>query len=332
MRQRDRQSHSTVSILFLTLILLSPYLSTRSHATTFNRPSWTEQAMFRFGDEVFFVGQASCASTSEEGRQRAFAQGVQEILNYTQAKSLGGVRVTTQMVFEDPADFRCPLNTTTVWRLLRMDAVELARLSIRSRNQSFTVWQEDSLPATFRLRIGLTRREVLQQLGRPASIDVGPDGSSILDYQSLIIFIGKDGRLTSWQSTQSPSSGNNPDQIGTYGTSRTEQLDLPVLVFNDQSTLPELNIVYNSERFARPKIVVTQWHGGWPVCAVLDKAEIMAELVDRFREFRPPFNPPTVSAWVGPAYDPYPHRRTSGLWTCKEAQLFTPNPHDCRPW
>jgi hypothetical protein len=331
MRQRDRQGHSTVSILFLTLILLSPYLSTFSYATTLTRPSWTEQAMFRFGDEIFFVGQASCVKTSEEGRQQAFAQGVQEILNYTQAQSLGGVRVTTQMVFEDPADFRCPHNTTTVWRLLRMDAIELARLSNLSRNSSFTARQEDSLSDTFRLRVGLTRREVLRELGRPLSIELGSDGSSVLDYQSLVIFIGKNGRLTGWQTTQSPP-GNNPDQIGKYGTPRTDQLDLPVLGLNDQTTLPGLNIVYNSERFARPKMVVTQRYGGWPVCAVLDRAEIMAELLDGFRESRPPLNLPAVNAWRGPAYDLYPHRRTSGLWTCREAQLFTPNPHDCRPW
>lgn len=331
MRQRDRQCHSMVNLLFLTLILLSPYLSTFSYATTLTRPSWTEQAMFRFGDEVFFVGQASCAKTSEEGRQQAFAQGVREILNYTQAKSLGGVRVTTQMVFEDPADFRCPHNTTTVWRLLRMDTIELARLLNESRHSSFTARQEDSLPDTFRLRVGLARREVLRELGRPLSIELGSDGSSILDYQSLVIFIGKNGRLTGWQTTHSPP-GNNPDEIRKYGIPPTDQPDLPVLVLNDQTTLPGLNIVYNSERFAHPKMVVTQWHGGWPVCSVMNKAEIAAELLDGFRESRSPFNPPPASSWDEPAYAPYPHRRTSGLWTCREAKLFTPNPHDCRPW
>lgn len=326
MRQRDRQSHSTVSILFLTFMLLSPSLSTVSYATTSNRPSWTEQAMFSFGDEVFFVGHASCAKTSEEGRQRAFAQGVQEILNYTQAQSLEGIPVATQMVFEDSTDPRCPSHTTTVWRLLRVDSRKLVQLSHSARSQRFMRTRDEALSTAVHLPLGITRQDVFSRLGRPASITIGQDGTSVLDYQSLILFIGRDGRLMDWRPTQLSITRDTVHQ-----TRHITRPDLPVVTLNDQSTLPPLNVVYNKERFAE-RAVPTQRRGGWPVCAVLDKAEVMAELWEGFRESRPAWNSQAVDAWGGPTYDLTPHRRTSGLWTCREAQLFTPNPHDCRPW
>ncbi len=326
MRQRDRQGHSTVGILFLTLILLSPSLSSFAYATTSHRPSWTEQAMFHFGDEVFFVGQASCAKTSEEGRQRAFAQGVQEIVNYAQAQSLEGVRVTTQMVFEDISDPRCPSHTTTVWRLLRVDSRELVRLAHSARSQRLMRTRDEALSTVLHLPLGITRRDVFSLLGRPASIEIGQDGTSVLDYQSVIVVIGRDGRLIDWRPTQLDARGDNIHRVR-----HVKRPDLPVVTLNDQSKLPPLNVVYNKERFAE-SIVVTQRHGEWPICAVLNRAEIVAELLDGFRGSRPPVNPPTVNAWGEPTYDLHPYRRTSGLWTCREAQLFAPNPHDCRPW
>ena len=35
-----------------------------ANATT--PPFWTEQAIFRFADDLFFIGRASCAGTPEE--------------------------------------------------------------------------------------------------------------------------------------------------------------------------------------------------------------------------------------------------------------------------
>ncbi len=55
-------------ILILCLSLLFP-LPTRAAD---NRPFWTEQALFHFGDDVFFTGRSSCAPSIEEGRQRAY--------------------------------------------------------------------------------------------------------------------------------------------------------------------------------------------------------------------------------------------------------------------
>ena len=49
-----------------------------------NRPFWTEQAMFRFGEDMFFTGRATCVASAEDGRQRAYNAALQEILNYTQ--------------------------------------------------------------------------------------------------------------------------------------------------------------------------------------------------------------------------------------------------------
>jgi len=37
-----------------------------------NWPFWTEQAMFRFGEDMFFTGRATCVASAEDGRQRAY--------------------------------------------------------------------------------------------------------------------------------------------------------------------------------------------------------------------------------------------------------------------
>ena len=49
--------------------------------------------MFRFGDELFFTGRASCARRAEDGRQKAYEAAVQEVLNYTQVRRLTGVPI-----------------------------------------------------------------------------------------------------------------------------------------------------------------------------------------------------------------------------------------------
>src|SRR5213080_2691088 len=75
------------------LVLISPLPLSSASADSLNRPAWTEQAMFQFGSESFFVGQSSCAKTSEEGRQHAFRHGVQELLNYAQIRDVSGLYV-----------------------------------------------------------------------------------------------------------------------------------------------------------------------------------------------------------------------------------------------
>ena len=67
--------------------------------------------MFRFGDELFFTGRASCSVRAEEGRQKAYEAAIQEVLNYTQAPRLTGVPIETQMLFEEYAEPGCPPGT-----------------------------------------------------------------------------------------------------------------------------------------------------------------------------------------------------------------------------
>ena len=326
MRRREPTIHVAIHILVLSLLSPCLYPAVPSAAMTSDRPSWTEQAMFRFGDEVFFVGQASCASTPEEGRQRAFVQGTQEILNYVQAHSLDGVRMTTQMVFEDSADSRCPAPATTVWRLLRVDLSELTRLASRTRSQRTVTTRDRSADITLRLSPGLTRRDVFALLGRPVSMEISPDGTSVLDYQSVMVFLGSDGRLVAWRLTRGAGIESHPHQAR-----HVERSELPAVVLNDQSELPPLNIVYNRDRF-REKIVITRWNGEWPVCALVDRGEIMAWLAEGIREMLPSAEPAVVRPWITSVEALRRQPRTSGLWTCNEATLFTPNPHDCRPW
>ena len=66
-----------------------------------NRPFWTEQAMFRFGEDLFFTGRATCVSSAEDGRQRAYNAAFQEILNYTRTKEVLGIPIETQMIYEE---------------------------------------------------------------------------------------------------------------------------------------------------------------------------------------------------------------------------------------
>ena len=140
------------------LILISPFLSNLTWADSLKRPFWTEQAMFQVGDDLFFVGQASCAKTSEAGRQQAFGQGVQEILNYAQARDVSGLSIDTQMVFEETASPGCSRSTVTVWRLLRVDAHRLMKLAAASRRlQTMEDNQPSSMPRALPLSIGMSR-------------------------------------------------------------------------------------------------------------------------------------------------------------------------------
>ena len=101
------------SLLSLSLLVVSTAEAVENH------PFWTEQALFHFGDDVFFTGRSSCAPNVEEGRQRAYVAAVQEVKNFTRAQEIGGFPLDTQMVFEEPHPPDCPPGLVTVWRLLR---------------------------------------------------------------------------------------------------------------------------------------------------------------------------------------------------------------------
>jgi hypothetical protein len=157
--------------LLLLFLAMSQLISNSASADPVKRPFWTEQAMFRFGEDFFFVGQASCSRTSEEGRQMAFAHGMQELLNYAQARDASGLSVDTQMVFEESGSPGCPRGTVTVWRLLRVEADRLAKLAATShRRRTIEGDQSASIPGKLTLSVGMSRDEVFERFGLPASI------------------------------------------------------------------------------------------------------------------------------------------------------------------
>ncbi len=159
--------------------------------------------MFRFGEDLFFVGQASCAKTPEEGRQRAFQRGVQELLNYTQARSTAGVEIATQMVFEEAPAPGCPPHTVTVWRLLRVDADKVAALPKGVPHRvTPEPTPEPATPTDMTPRIGMSREEVLERFGRPWSISMRKDGTEILwSYPrfGLTLTLDEDNILKRWR-------------------------------------------------------------------------------------------------------------------------------------
>lgn len=155
---------------FTLLVLIPVFISNLAWANSLKRPFWTEQAMFQVGDDVFFVGQASCAKTSETGRQQAFGHGVQEILNYAQARDASGLPIDTQMVFEETASPGCARSTVTVWRLLRVDAHRLAKLAAVSHRLKNIEDNRSAPMPQISLSIGMSRDEVFDRLGLPASM------------------------------------------------------------------------------------------------------------------------------------------------------------------
>jgi hypothetical protein len=86
---------------YLVITLLSLALSLHGTWPVENRPFWTEQALFHFGDDVFFTGRASCAPNAEDGRQRAYVAAIQEVKNFSRTQEVGGFPIETQMIFED---------------------------------------------------------------------------------------------------------------------------------------------------------------------------------------------------------------------------------------
>lgn len=181
---------------FVLLVIISPFLISSASADSLNRPLWTEQAMFQFGNDSFFVGQSSCAKTSEEGRQHAFGHGVQELLNYAQIRDVSGLYVDTQMVFEVTDSPGCPQNTVTVWRLLRVDADRLAKLvatSHRLRNGERA--QPSPTPRQHALSLGMSRDEIFDRFGLPASITLHHDNGSTWEYRRFGFAVSFDRQM-----------------------------------------------------------------------------------------------------------------------------------------
>jgi len=169
------------------------------------RPFWTEQAMFRFSDDLFFVGEASCAKSPEDARQRAFDRGVQELLNYAQARSPVGLEIATQMMFEEPDAPGCPTGTVTLWRLLRVDADKVATLPKGTPRQLFREESSSlspSNPKDLTPRLGMSNEEALARFGRPWSISIGQGGREAMwNYKrfGLTLVFDQDNFLKRWR-------------------------------------------------------------------------------------------------------------------------------------
>jgi len=191
-RGMRRSRFGWVSLAVLIVFGSAP-IPVLADATT--RPFWTEQAMFRFADDLFFIGRASCADTSEEGRQRAFARAVQELLNYTQRPGTTGLRIETQRVFEERDTAGCPSGTVTVWRLVRLNAMQVSRWQAQREPPSRTtparvVGRFAALPT-----IAMSRDQVFERFGLPRSIVLRPGKDVIWEYRQLGLTIEFDRNL-----------------------------------------------------------------------------------------------------------------------------------------
>jgi len=200
-----------------------------------NRPFWTEQALFHFGDDVFFTGRSSCAPTVEEGRQRAYVAAVQEVKNFTRAQEIGGFPLETQMIFEDmhPAD--CATGLVTVWRLLRAPQAALESLTkYTSPGRQTDISPIHAQIAAIRNltpRVGMLRDEVWNRYGLPRSIWARPErGELIWDYSQfgLTIVFNQDDVLTHWR-LNGPHPRSSEDPSMTSRQDKPSSTDLPAI-------------------------------------------------------------------------------------------------------
>ena len=171
-----------------------------------SRPFWTEQAMFRFGDELFFTGRASCSPRAEEGRQKAYEAAIQEVLNYTQVPRLTGVPIETQMLFEEHGELGCPPATVTVWRLLRIPEVPLDAMAKRARQPAHQILPDTDPPfqaiRDLTLRVGMNREEIHERFGLPRSVIMRRSSRDVqYDYAQfgLMLTVDEAGALLHWR-------------------------------------------------------------------------------------------------------------------------------------
>lgn len=202
---------------YLVITTLSLLLASTVWAVE-NRPFWTEQALFHFGDDVFFTGRASCAPNAEEGRQRAYVAAIQEIKNFSRTQEVGGFPIETQMIFENQHPGDCAQGLVTVWRLLRVSRSELESLAKRPRSGT----QKDISPIQAQItavrnltpRVGMLRDEIWNRYGLPRSIWARPDqGELVWEYTQfgLTIVFNQDDVLTRWR-LHGPHPRSSDDQ------------------------------------------------------------------------------------------------------------------------
>ena len=189
------------------LLSLSVFAASTAEAAE-NRPFWTEQALFHFGDDVFFTGRSSCAPNVEDGRQRAYLAAVQEVKNFTRTQEIGGFPLDTQMIFEDTHPADCSPGLVTVWRLLRAPRTTLDSLARRGTlgkpADISPILAQVAAVRNLTPRVGMLRDEVWNRYGLPRSIWARPEkGELIWDYAQfgLTIVFNQDDVLTRWRLT-----------------------------------------------------------------------------------------------------------------------------------
>lgn len=177
------------------------------HAAS-NRPFWTEQAMFRFGEDLFFSGRATCVSSAEDGRQRAYNAALQEILNYTRTKELPGIPIETQMVYEEDGSDSCRSGQVSVWRLLRAPASRLEKLNRMASHQAPSHdLQAGGSGISRKIRdltpkIGMYKDDAFEVFGQPKAVSMFRNGTEVhWEYPrfGLTIMFDANGYLIRWK-------------------------------------------------------------------------------------------------------------------------------------
>jgi hypothetical protein len=187
-----------------------------------NRPFWTEQAMFRFGEDLFFTGRATCVASAEDGRQRAYNSAFQEILNYTRTKELPGIPIETQMVHEEADSDSCRSGQVSVWRLLRAPASRLDKLNrmashqatspdLRTGGSGVSGKVRDLTP-----KIGMYKDDAFELFGQSKTLSMMRNGTEVhWEYPrfGLTLIFDANGYLIRWKQV-----GSGTSQLG-EGTS-----------------------------------------------------------------------------------------------------------------
>lgn len=285
----------------LGLVVISVFIFSAALADMPKRPFWTEQAMFQVGEDLFFVGQSSCAKTSEEGRQGAFDHGMQEIQNYAQVREPSGLYVDTQRVFEETATPGCPPNTVTVWRLLRVDADRLASLtSVSHRPQSIDRDRSSAIRRILPPSIGMSRDEVFDRFGLPASMTMHPGNQFTWEYRRYGLAVEFDRHMFVKRWTALGSAAHE---------SSTPRMAQPRVIPNEAPIVDLTPRLRNLEQSGR--------EAGLTVSTVYNQAEFSRRSVPVHTEQRlsaadvpePTFH---ISSRPEAISD-----KVSGLWTCR---------------
>ena len=175
-----------------------------------SRPFWTEQAMFRFGEDLFFTGRATCVSSAEDGRQRAYNAALQEILNYTRTREVLGIPIETQMIYEEDDSDRCRSGQVSVWRLLRASASKLDKLNRTASHQAASHGVQtggSGVPGKVRdltPKVGTYKDDAFEFFGQPKTVSMVRNATEVhWEYPrfGFTLIFDANGYLIRWRHT-----------------------------------------------------------------------------------------------------------------------------------